>query len=67
MNYSKHAIIKGDSTPSKDICNLVEDIILLGKKIENVKFVYCKRSTNILTDRIAKKAIHVCTPKSYHD
>lgn len=37
--------INGKFKPSIQICNLIEDITMLVKKIDDIKFVY-KRSTN---------------------
>lgn len=40
--------IHGKSIPPIHICNLVEDIKMLAKQIENISFVYYKRSANEL-------------------
>lgn len=63
-NYSK-VLIKSDSLKAiqaidrksipQHIFNLVKDINILVMKIENIKFVYCRRTTNVLTDRIFKE------------
>lgn len=66
------AIIKSDSLIAsqaingkpillRQIRNLMEDINMLAKDIENVKFVYCKRSANALTDKITKETIRSYT------
>lgn len=68
--YSK-VIIESDSRiaiqiisekfhPSKDICNLVQDIIVLTKNVINIQFVFYKRYDNELTDMIAEGTIHAC-------
>lgn len=56
--------INRKSIPSKDICNLVEDIIMLAKKIENIIFLFYRRSVNLLVDRVVKEAICICIPNS---
>lgn len=59
-----HAINR-ESTPSKDICNLVDDIIL-AKNVENNGFTFCKRTANELEDMIGKDSIHACNFISYN-
>lgn len=48
----------------KNICNLVEHTKLLARKIDDIHIVYCKKSANLLIDRIAKEYITPCTVKA---
>lgn len=48
-------VINRKSIPQRQISNLIEGINMLTKDMKNVKFVYYRRSTNDLTDRIVKK------------
>lgn len=48
-----HAM-NGKSIPTMQVCNLIEDIIMLAKLIDNIKFVYFRRSVNDLANKIAK-------------
>lgn len=50
--------INGDFDPPKNICNLVQDIIILAKNVDNICFVFCKRTANELADRISIETIH---------
>lgn len=56
--------INRECIPPIDICNLVEDIIVLPKNIENIRFLLCRRSPNVLADKIAKETIYACTSTS---
>lgn len=58
--------IKGDSSPLRDICNLVKDIIILANKIEHVQFVHCRRSASITVDMNARETIPTCTSNGYN-
>lgn len=49
--------------PPRHICNLVKDINMLVKKVENISFVYCRRSENELANRIANVVIRDYTIK----
>lgn len=48
--------INGESKSSSQICNITMDITILVKQVDNIKFMYCHRPTNILTDKITKRA-----------
>lgn len=39
------------------ICNPIEDIIMLARRVDNIKFVYYRRSANEMVDKIAKKTL----------
>lgn len=41
---------------AKDICNLVEDIVILAKMVKNICFAYRRRSANVL-GRIARQTL----------
>lgn len=49
-------VINRKSIHPRQICNLIEDTNMLGKKSRILKFAYCRRSANELTDRIANEA-----------
>lgn len=55
--------IKGEFIPPKIF--VIQLIIMLAKKVDNIIFVYCRRFTNELTDRIANETLCACTFKSY--
>lgn len=50
----------------KDCCNLLKDIYMLNKDVENISFVYCTRSINELTNRISKETKRSCIIESCH-
>lgn len=45
------------------ICNIVEDIIMSVKKIDNIKFIYCRRYVIEMTDKIVKRILMYCKQK----
>lgn len=49
--------INGELDPPKDISNLVQDIIILAKNVHDIYFVFCKRTVNVLADRIVKETL----------
>lgn len=48
-----HAI-NGNSKPPSQLCYLVEDIIILTRIVDNIRFVYCNKFVNELLDKIAR-------------
>lgn len=56
--------INGKSIRLKVIYNLVEDIIVLSKKVENIRILFYTRSANLLANKIAKESICACIPNS---
>lgn len=36
---------------------------MLIKKIDNIKFIYCKRSANKMTDKIVKESLMYCNER----
>lgn len=52
-------VVTGKSILLKNICNVIEDIDMLAKKTDNIKYLFC-RSVNILTYKIVKVNIFTC-------
>lgn len=52
-----HAINR-EFNQSKDICNFVQDIIILVKNVDNIQFVFCKITVNELAGRIVRETLH---------
>lgn len=48
--------ISGDSKRHTQICILITDITVLAKQVNNIKFMYCHKSANMLADKIVKRA-----------
>lgn len=48
--------ITGKIVMLKQISNLVGDIKNMSRNIRNIRFSYCNRTTNTLTDRVEKRS-----------